>query len=110
MNPGAGGLGHADCLALLLDRETVLRQDKRLGARLRHARPRHHAVPEDLDYRAHRGLDCSVLGTLLKGDWINAAKNLVICHPTGVGKTWVTCALGHKAWRSNRSVLYVCVP
>jgi DNA replication protein DnaC len=109
-NPEAGGLGHADWLALLLDRETVHRQDKRLGARLRHARLRHHAVPEDIDYRAHRGLDRGVLSTLLKGDWIDAAENLVICGPTGVGKSWISCALGHKACRNNRSVLYVRVP
>jgi len=109
-NPEAAGLGHADWLALLLDRETVHRQDKRLGARLRHARLRHHAAPEDIDYRAHRGLDRGVLTTLLKGDWIDAAENLVICGPTGVGKSWISCALGHKACRNNRSVLYVRVP
>ncbi|WP_375268694.1 IS21-like element helper ATPase IstB [Phenylobacterium sp.] len=109
-NPEAAGLGHADWLALLLDRETVHRQDKRLGARLRHARLRHHAAPEDIDYRAHRGLDRGVLTTLLKGDWIDAAENLVICGPTGVGKSWISCALGHKACRDNRSVLYVRVP
>ena len=109
-NPEAAGLGHADWLALLLDRETVHRQDKRLGARLRHARLRHHAAPEDLDYRAHRGLDRGVLTTLLKGDWIDAAENLVICGPTGVGKSWISCARGHKACRDNRSVLYVRVP
>ncbi len=109
-NPEAAGLGHADWLALLLDREAVHRQDKRLGARLRHARLRHHAAPEDIDYRTHRGLDRGVLGTLLKGDWIEAAENLVICGPTGVGKSWLACALGHKACRDNRSVLYVRVP
>ncbi|MCR5876791.1 ATP-binding protein [Phenylobacterium sp. J426] len=109
-NPEAGGLGHADWLALLLDRETVHRQDKRLGARLRHARLRHHAVPEDIDYRAPRGLDRGVLTTLLKSHWIDAAENLVICGPTGVGKSWISCALGHKACRDNRSVLYVRVP
>jgi DNA replication protein DnaC len=109
-NPEAAGLGHADWLAMLLDRETVHRQDKRLGARLRHARLRHHAVPEDIDYRAHRGLDRGLLGALLKGDWIDAAENLVICGPTGVGKSWISCALGHKACRDNRSVLYVRVP
>lgn len=109
-NPEAAGLGHADWLALLLDRETVHRQDKRLGARLRHARLRHHAVPEDIDYRAARGLDRGLLGRLLKTDWIDAAENLVICGPTGVGKSWIACALGHKACRENRSVLYVRVP
>lgn len=85
-NPEAAGLGHADWLALLLDRETVHRQDKRLGARLRHARLRHHAVPEDIDYRAARGLDRGLLSRLLKTDWIDAAENLVICGPTVSGR------------------------
>ncbi|HQT55421.1 MAG TPA: IS21-like element helper ATPase IstB [Phenylobacterium sp.] len=104
------GLTHADWLALLLDREAVHRQDKRLGSRLRHARLRHEAVPEDIDYRAQRGLDRRLLTGLIAGDWIDAHDNLVITGPTGVGKSWLACALGHKACRDNRSVLYVRVP
>ena len=106
----AAGLPHADWLALLLEREFVHRQDRRLGARLRYARLRHHAVPEDIDYRAPRGLDRTLLAALVKGDWIDAHDNLVITGPTGVGKSWLACALGHKACRDNRSVLYVRVP
>ena len=53
----AAGLGHAEWLALLLDHEATYRNDRRLALRLRHARLRHHAVPEDVDYRAPRGLD-----------------------------------------------------
>jgi DNA replication protein DnaC len=109
-NDEAAGLGHADWLALLLERETVHRQDKRLGARLRHARLRHHAVPEDIDYRAQRGIDRGLLANLVRGDWIDKHDNLVITGPTGVGKSWLACALGHKACRDNRAVLYVRVP
>ena len=104
------GLGHADWLALLLDRETVHRQDKRLGTRLRYAKLRHQASPEDVDYRAARGLDRQLLKGLIEGDWIDAHANLVITGPTGVGKSWLACALGHKACRDNRSVLYVRAP
>ncbi|MHB8739513.1 MAG: IS21-like element helper ATPase IstB [Candidatus Dormibacteria bacterium] len=106
----ADSLGHPDWLALLLDREAVHRQDKRLGSRLLHARLRHPAVPEDIDYRSPRGLDRSLLKTLLEGAWIEAHDNLVITGPTGVGKSWLACALGHKACRDNRSVLYVRAP
>ncbi len=109
-NPEADGLGHGDWLALLLDREAVHRQDKRLGARLRYARLRHQAAPEDIDYRAPRGLDRAMLKRLIEGDWILAHDNLVITGPTGVGKSWLACALGHKACRDNRSVLYVRAP
>jgi DNA replication protein DnaC len=109
-NDEAGGLGHADWLALLLDREAVHRQDKRLGSRLLHARLRHQAVPEDIDYQASRGLDRTLLKGLIEGDWIKAHDNLVITGPTGVGKSWLACALGHKACRDDRSVLYVRAP
>jgi DNA replication protein DnaC len=106
----ADSLSHAEWLALLLDREVVHRQDKRLGARLRYARLRHQATPEDIDYRAARGLDRRLMQDLLGGGWIGAHENLVICGPTGVGKSWLACALGHKACRDNHSVLYVRAP
>ena len=94
-NPEADTLGHGDWLALLLDREAVHRQDKRLGSRLLHAKLRHQAAPEDIDYRAARGLDRALLKGLIEGGWIEAHDNLVITGPTGVGKSWLACALGH---------------
>jgi DNA replication protein DnaC len=109
-DPEAGALGHADWLALLLDREAAHRQDRRFTARLRHARLRQQAAPEDIDYRASRGLDRALMKGLLQGDWIDAGDSLVITGPTGVGKSWLACALGHKACRDNRSVLYQRVP
>jgi DNA replication protein DnaC len=109
-NAEADTLGHGDWLALLLDREAVHRQDKRLSSRLLHARLRHQAAPEDIDYRAARGLDRALLKGLIEGDWIEAHDNLVITGPTGVGKSWLACALGHKACRDNHSVLYVRAP
>src|SRR5512146_720582 len=103
-------LTHADWLGLLVDREVTHRRDKRLAARLRYARLRHHAVVEDVDYRAPRGLDRALFRKLADGEWIDAHDNLILCGPTGVGKSWLACALGHKACRDNRSVLYQRVP
>src|SRR5437660_8996663 len=103
-------LSHADWLGLLVDRETTHRRDKRLAARLRYARLRHNAVVEDVDYRAPRGLDRTLFHKLAEGEWIEAHDNLILCGPTGVGKSWLACALGHKACRDNRSVLYQRVP
>ncbi len=97
---------HAEWLALLLDHEATWRNDRRLALRLRHAKLRHHAVPEDVDYRATRGLDRRLFDMLLKGDWIAAHENCAIIGPAGVGKSWLACAIGHKACRDNRSVLY----
>lgn len=104
------GLSHAEWLALLLDHEATYRNDRRLALRLRHARLRHHAVPEDVDYRAARGLDRRLFDMLLKGDWIAARENCAIIGPAGVGKSWLACAIGHKACRDNRSVLYTRLP
>ena len=103
-------LSHAEWLALLLDRETTERRDRRLKARLRYARLRHHATVEDVDYRAPRGLDRALFQKLAAGDWIDVPQNLIIEGPTGVGKSWLSCALGHKACRDNRSVLYQRIP
>ena len=65
----AAELSHAEWLALLLDYEATYRNDRRLALRLRHARLRHNAVPEDVDYRAPRGLDRRLFDMLIKGDW-----------------------------------------
>ena len=102
----AKDLAHADWLALLLDRETSWRRDKRLTARLRAAKLRQQASVEDVDYRAARGLDRALFQKLSEGEWIDAHDNLALVGPAGVGKSWLACAIGQKACRDNRSVLY----
>jgi DNA replication protein DnaC len=104
------GLSHAEWLALLLEREISYRHDKRLAARLRYARLRHHAAVEDVDYRTVRGLDRALFQKLSAGQWIDDHDNLILCGPTGVGKSWLASALSHRACRDNRSVLYQRVP
>ncbi|KRB29935.1 MULTISPECIES: IS21-like element helper ATPase IstB [Phyllobacteriaceae] len=109
-NAEAEQLSHAEWLGLLLEREWSSRYDRKLGARLRFAKLRHQATPEDVDYRGERGLDRTLFLKLIAGDWIDAHDNLAICGPSGVGKSWLACALGHKACRDDRSVLYQRVP
>ena len=106
----ATSLGHAEWLALLLEREASLRHDKRLATRLRYAKLRQQACVEDVDYRTPRGLDRALFAKLVEGRWIDDHVNLLICGPAGVGKSWLASALGHKACRDNRSVLYQRVP
>src|SRR6202043_1072782 len=102
---GARTLEHAEWLALLLEHEVTLRRQKRFEARARTARLRHAASVEDIDYRAPRGLDRTLFLKLAAGDWIRQHRNLLVTGPTGIGKSWISCALGHKACRENLSVL-----
>jgi len=66
--------------------------------------------PEDVDYRNPRGLDRALFQKLIEGEWITAHDNLALTGPTGIGKSWLAAALGHKACRDNRSVPYQRVP
>ena len=108
--PDIMALSFEERLALLLDRETTDRENKRLTARLRFAALRQTAVVEDVDLRSARGLDRALFQKLAAGDWIDRKQNLLILGPTGVGKSWLACALGHKACRDDRSVVYHRVP
>lgn len=109
-HPDAAELGFEDRLAMLVDREALERDSKRLATRLRFAGLRQQAAPEDVDHRAARGLDRAVFQRLVASDWIAQHQNLLVTGPTGTGKTWLSCALGHRACRDNRSVLYQRVP
>jgi DNA replication protein DnaC len=106
----ARSLEHAEWLALLLEHEKTLRQQKRFESRARAAKLRHAACVEDVDYRAVRGLDRTLFLKLAAGDWIRARHNLLVTGPCGVGKSWLACALGNKACRDDFSVAYHRVP
>ncbi len=110
-NDSADDLGHAEWLALLLDRESANRNSKRLNTRLRTAKLRHvGASIEDVDYRTPRKLDKTLFQQLGMCKWIGEHRNLLITGPCGIGKTWLGCALGQKACRHDYSVLYKRVP
>src|SRR3954464_12830000 len=109
-HPDARALDHAEWLGLLLEHEVTLRRQKRFETRARAARLRHPASVEDVDYRTHRGLDRALFLKLAACDWIRSRRNLLITGPCGVGKSWLACALGHKACRDDLSVLYYRVP
>jgi DNA replication protein DnaC len=110
-NPQADELDHAQWLALLLDREEADRNDKRLTYRLRNAKLRHvDAAIEDVDYRTPRRLNKFLFQQLAQGKWIAQKHNLIIGGPTGIGKSWLSCALGQKACRDDFSVLYKRIP
>ena len=109
-SPAAADLTREDWLGLLLDREVTARDNKRIGLRLGHARLRQSAVVEDTNFRAPRGLDRGLFLKLSGCDWLRQSQHLVITGPTGIGKSWLACALGHKACREGFSVLYRRAP
>ena len=109
-NPEAAELPHPDWLGLLVDREITYRENRRLARRLQVAKLRQAAVIEDIDYRTPRGLDRSLFQALASCQWIRDHHHLTIVGPTGTGKSWLACALGHKACRDGFSVLYKRAP
>jgi DNA replication protein DnaC len=109
-NAEARALEHAEWLGLLLQHEQTLRRQKRFESRAKNARLRHSASVEDIDYRAARGLDRAMFLKLAGCDFIRERRNLLITGPAGVGKSWLGCALGHKACREDFSVLYHRAP
>jgi DNA replication protein DnaC len=109
-SPEAQSLNHAEWLGLLLQYEATLRQQKRFDARIKAARMRFQARVEDVNYRAPRGLDRALFFKLSSNDWIRKHRNCLITGKTGVGKTWLGCALGDKACREDFSVMYYRMP
>ena len=103
-------LSFEERIGLMVDREAAERDSKRLTTRLKFAALRQNAVVEDVDLRTPRGIDRALFQRLVAGDWINRAEGLLITGPTGVGKSWIACALGQKACRDGRSVIYHRVP
>jgi DNA replication protein DnaC len=108
--PDITALAFEERFALLVDREATERENKRLVNRLRFAKLRQNAVVEDIDTKTPRGLDKALFQKLVAGEWIERRQNLLIIGATGVGKSWIACALGHKACRDNRSVIYRRLP
>jgi len=108
--PAYAGLPFEDRLGLLVDREATERENRRLERYLRAAKLRVAASVEDIDFRAPRGLDRSVVLELAQARWVTAHQQVLVTGPTGVGKTYLACALAAAAIRAGHAALYARVP
>lgn len=109
--PAAATLGFEERLAQLIDRELLLRDGKRIDRLLKAARIKVGAAcPENVDYRAGRGLERGQFAALATSQWIRHHQNCLITGPTGCGKTWLACALANAACRQGLSAYYVRLP
>jgi DNA replication protein DnaC len=112
-HPGGpwAGLDFADRLGLLVEAEADARDTRRFATRLKAAKLRYpSAAPEDIDWRAPRGLDRPTIAALTGGGWVATGHNLILTGPTGVGKTWLACALAHAAIRAGHPAMYLRTP
>jgi DNA replication protein DnaC len=108
--PDIQALTFEERLGLLVDRELTERHNRQTASRLRRARLKQTAGAEDIDYRHPRGLDRAVFRRLLTGDWVRGHQNVLITGPTGVGKTYLACALADAACRQGFTALYQRLP
>lgn len=108
--PAMAELSFEERLGILVDREILYRENRRLGRLLRAAKLRVGACVEDIDYRHPRGLEKSRMASLIALDWVRQSLNLCLTGPTGCGKTWLACAFGNEACRRGFSVRYLRLP
>ena len=99
-------LSFEERFALLVDQQWQWKENRALSRRLRAAKLKQRAVIEDVNYHHPRGLDRKLLRTLASSDWVRRKLNIVFNGPTGIGKTWLACALAQKACRDGFSVLH----
>ena len=108
--PNVNDLSFEERFGLLVDRQWTYKEDCRLQRLLKDAKLKIQACPEDLDYKNPRGIDKSIIIRLLSCDWIQKHQNVIISGPTGVGKTFLACALAQKACRQGYRAFYIRLP
>jgi DNA replication protein DnaC len=104
------GLVFEERLGHLVDKEKELREGKKLTSRLARAKLKQQASLEDINYAHARGLDRTLIRKLSTCAWIREHHNLVITGLTGVGKSYIACALAHKACLDGFTSLYYRAP
>lgn len=104
------GLAFEERFAMLVDAQHLYQENKRMKRLLQSARLKIQASMEDIDYKTPRGIDKSVIMSLGSCEWIRRHRNVIVTGPTGSGKTYLACALAHKACREGLGAYYARCP
>lgn len=108
--PDVADLAFEERFGMLVDCQYLWRENRRMKRLLKNARLKLSACMEDIDYRTPRGIDKPVILSLASCEWIRSHQNVIIVGPTGSGKTYLSCALAHRACREGISALYMRAP
>jgi DNA replication protein DnaC len=108
--PDLGDLTFEDRFAMLVDRQWTFKEDRRMNRLLRTAKLKDSACIENIDFKTPRGLDKSLVVRLTGSEWIKKAQNVIILGPTGVGKSYLGCALANSACRNGYPAMYKRAP
>jgi DNA replication protein DnaC len=99
-------LSFEERFAMLVDQQWLWKENRALARRLRLAKLKERGVIEDIDYQHPRGLDRKLIRTLASSEWVRQHQNVLLLGPTGIGKTWLACALAQKACRDGFTILH----
>jgi len=99
-------LSFEERLGLIVDKEYWARHQRRLTTRLRKAQLKQSACVEDIDYQHPRNLDRKVMQELVTCRWVHHQQNIIFTGATGLGKSWLACALADKVCREGFSAIY----
>ena len=108
--PSLSPLSFEERFGMVVDRQGTWKEDCRMKRLLQEAKLKIQASVEDIDYKSPRGIDRSVMMSLSSCDWIKKHQNILITGPTGVGKTFLACALAHKACQEGYRSFYLRAP